>query len=147
MTVQDSNYENDPYQNPEQPPLYEEKKHAGVGIASFIISIIIWVGGITLLVTAIPQMIELAEAIDPTVVDQEIIEQEIIEFYEANPMISLTILLIMALGGLAFLGLILGIIGCFAKNRKKIFSILGILFNGLPIASVVLFFIMGLMLM
>ena len=143
MNENDSHYGNDPYHPAEEPPLYKEKKHTGIGIASFIIAMIIWIGGVNLLVSTIPQMAELAEAIDPTIVDQEVIEQEILEFYEANPMISLSLLLLMALGGLTFLGLILGIIGCFAKNRKKLFAVLGTIFNALPIATFIFFLLIG----
>jgi hypothetical protein len=43
---------------------------------------------------------------------------------------------------LHFAGLGLGIIGAFTKNSKKVFPILGIIFNGLPVICVLVIWIL-----
>jgi len=100
-----------------------ELKHSGVGIASFLLSIISGVMLVVLVVIA-----GVMQASTPEGMDEE-----------APEVIALGLGLIGFLFG-SFLGLVLGIIGLFQNRRKKIFAILGILFGGLA-----LFVVLGLM--
>jgi len=101
-------------------------RHSGIGIASFIISLVIFVFFILLFAGA--GFIGVA----------------------ASGQISETSPVIMMIGLLAIIGLVvcligigLGIGGFFQKNRKRIFSILGLSFNALVFFGVVILIIIG----
>lgn len=88
---------------------YQPMKHSGIGIASFIISI---VSGLFFFLFQV-----IAHIIEPATPD----EGSAVE-------IVLGLLLFLGLG-LSPVGTLLGIAGVFQKNRKRIFAVLGLAFN------------------
>lgn len=100
-----------------------ELKHTGVGIASFILSLI---SGFMLLVLVV--IAGVMEASSPEGMDEESMEA-----------IAVGLGLIGFMFG-SFLAFVLGIVGLFQSRRKKLFAILGMLFGGLT-----LFGVLGLM--
>lgn len=124
-----------PVVEPEQiaPP-----KHSGLGIASFVIFVVMVVGFIGLLVTFISLMSDFLGpdgAVDPLLIQEEVVNV---------PMLSLVGLLMMGTVLGYIVGLILGIVGLVQKNRKKIFAILGTVFNGLAVGLVLFLLLLGL---
>lgn len=117
----------------------ESRKHAGVGIASFILAALAWILVIVGFVTALPQLMEMSNGANPAMS-----EQEMTELVQQYPMIMVFGLILMISGGLTFVGLVLGVVGLFMQNRKKLFPVLGTIFNALPIVMIVFFFILGL---
>lgn len=102
----------------------KRKKHSAYGIACFIISIvaILMIFGV-LLVSQIINPIEAGLSED--------------SFY-------VVIGLIAILGGfLSLIGLGLGIYGVVQKNRKRVFSVLGVIFNVLVVIFVLACFFIG----
>jgi hypothetical protein len=59
---------------------------------------------------------------------------------------KVAVLGLLLLGGLflALVGAILGVVGLFDPNRKKLFAILGLIFNGLILGLVLLLLVIGL---
>lgn len=101
-------------------------KHAGLGIASFIISLIIGLAEFVLVIIA-----GVMQATTPGGINET-----------APVAIFLGMLLI---GGIVvcLIGLGLGIAGVLQKDRKKIFGVLGLIFNGLIILGVLLLMVIG----
>ncbi|KPU45413.1 CAAX amino terminal protease self- immunity [Oxobacter pfennigii] len=100
-----------------------EKKHSGFGIASFVISMV----SLTMLFGLFSMYYMLEGLIQDYFMDRALA------------------LLIVGSSLLCLLGFILGIAGIFQKNRMKIFSILGLVFNVIVILSFIGFFIIGAM--
>lgn len=131
-----------------QPPL-SKLKHSGVGIASFIIAILAIVSSILSLVLIISGVagaitnsgIDLNTLSDPEAVNNLLLGDEL-----SAGMTSLIIgsLLIFFSIGIAFVGTILGLISVFQKNRKKVFGILGLIFNALIFVGFIFFLLLGL---
>jgi hypothetical protein len=87
-------------------------KHSGLGIASFVISLgVIGLDVLTILAGLIVGIIL------PGI------------FADESRFLAILASVIFLGGGIAFIGLFLGISGASQKNRKKIFAILGIIFN------------------
>jgi len=116
------------------------KKHSGLGIASFILALVA-------LLTFILSFILILSSFSsiPDFATQEELQQSIIDSngagFEGLVIGSLIIFLSI---GIAFIGLVLGIIGACFKNRKKVFSIIGIVLNALITAGSFLMFLLGL---
>ncbi|HUS40013.1 MAG: hypothetical protein WBF93_07510 [Pirellulales bacterium] len=89
-----------------------ELKHSGIGIISFVIAM---VAGTTLFAIIVALALE---------------AQGGGEIDETDPKMLLMGLGILAAIGFSFCGLILGIISVCLRDRKKIFGILGLTFNG-----------------
>lgn len=102
-------------------------KHSAFGIASFIISIIAW---ISLLMTLIVAVI-IAAVVEP------------INIQESYPIGILVGSLLLIVFLLSLIGIGLGIAGLFQKKRKKVFSILGLIFNGIVFLGIFVLFIIG----
>jgi hypothetical protein len=87
-------------------------KHSGLGIASFIIAIVLGVFEFLFIVVA------------------GIVETTNSGGIEAKPTIAIVVGMSILLGvGLSLVGIGLGIAGLIQKNRKKVFTILGLVFN------------------
>ncbi len=113
---------------PGQPvPPMEAMKHSGVGIASFIMSILLGIFMFLLIAIAGLMAAEAGGAMDE----------------ESMGAVILGLFLLAALG-LEVVAIILGIVGMFQKQRKKVFAILGIVFSGLTLVGVVFLIIVGL---
>lgn len=106
----------------EMPP--PEKKHSKLGIASFIIAIVM---GIIAFVSVIAAVFASHSDID----DNEL-------------SLALVGLIIIGTAMAQIVGVILGIIGLTQKNTKKVFSILGLIFNLMAVFSIGFLMILGL---
>jgi len=105
---------------------YSPMKHSGFGIASFIISLVIGVTELFFVIIAGVLEVTTTGGIDE----------------ESAVVIILGLLMI---GGLvvSLVGTGLGITGLVRKNRKKVFSILGLVFNGMIILGLITLMIIG----
>ncbi len=102
-------------------------KHSALGISSFVMSII--TGLIIFLLVVIAGVMEVST---PGGIDEESAEAVILGLF-----------IIAALFG-CLTALALGIAGLFQKGRKKIFSILGVIFSALPFIGTISLIIIGL---
>jgi uncharacterized membrane protein len=140
----DNNEPNSPESNQqEMEPIVEESvkprlRHSGLGIASFIVAIL----AIILTIVLSTMIANIASNIDITnfdVEDQTVFQQQLEEILEDNPELPIIFMLFFLIGGLALVGGILGIIGIFIKQRKKLFAILGTILNflGIPVILII----------
>lgn len=104
-----------------------EFKHGGLGIASFILSLI---SGVMLLILVV--IAGVMESSSPDGLDEE-----------SNEAIVLSLSLIGFLFG-SFVAALLGFIGLFQSRRKKLFAIMGMLFGGLTCFGVFGLMLIGL---
>lgn len=106
-------------------------KHSGVGISSFVISMV----AILLVIIAYVGM-GVIIANNP----------EIVEDLDNPPMelILLSLLILFAMF-LQLIGTALGIGGCFHKSRKKLFSVLGLVFSLIPLCFLGLMMLLGIL--
>jgi len=109
-------------------------KHSGLGITSFIFSILsllLIVVSIIIVVVNVASLDQndLLKFSDPYYVEQMLLNEEFI----TSGIIGLIIgvFMLLSVGFFAFLGFIFGLISLFMKNRKKVFGIIGISINGL----------------
>lgn len=143
-------HENDEqFANPNQKtftPIYDPAggpmKHSGLGIASFVLSMVSIVSFIVLTIVIVALF---TQAIDFTaVVDADgnrlMTDEELIE--KIQPYIGYLILYPLLLV-LVLIGLILGIVALAKPGYKKVFAVLGTILNGLPLLLVVLMMIIG----
>ena len=93
-----------------------EQKHSALGIASFILSILVGVSFLALLVIA-----GFVETSRPGGMDED------------SPVAMFLGLGLFAILGLNLLAFGIGIGGLFQENRKKLFSVLGIVFSSLTL--------------
>ncbi|MFC5700615.1 hypothetical protein ACFPVX_04905 [Cohnella faecalis] len=118
-------------------------KNSGTGIASFVLGII---GILGLVGTTMALFVSFASKVDVgTLVDDAgnltMTEQELIDKLGSTIVLGFMYPLLLLI---AFIGLILGIIGIAQKNRKKTFAVLGTIFSALPLLLVVLGLIVAL---
>jgi hypothetical protein len=127
-----------PVKDPVDAPL----RHSGLGIASFImsiVSIISYVGLTIAFVIMVSNTIDFSTFVDAngqrTMTDQELMDK-------IGPLIGYIVLypLIFVIN---IIGLILGIIGLVRQGYKKVFAIIGTVLNGLPLVSVFLLMVIG----
>jgi len=131
------------------PPIAEnggKLKHSGLGITSFVmslLSVLAIVIGIIIVFSSVFSMDEsdLLMLQDPTAVEDMLLTGDSIPSYFISVIVGGV--LMMASAGLAFIGLILGFIGLFIKQRRKVFSILGTIFNGLIFVGGILFILIS----
>jgi hypothetical protein len=105
-----------------------QRKHSGLGIASFIISIVVGIAVFVMIVVA-----AVAESASPDGVDEE------------SPVAIILGLGLLMLLLLDFLALGLGIGGICQKGRKKVFSVLGTIFSCTTILGTIALLVIGLM--
>jgi|SRR5690625_78296 len=113
----------------------QDRLHSGIGIASFITAAIAWLAVIIMLLVAGNALLEYLEFFQTLNPDSPGLEDEMIawlESYEKAGLIMGLIFAMMAGGGLCFVAFVLGLIGVFTKDRKKLFPILGTVFGGFP---------------
>lgn len=115
-------------------------KHSGLGIASFIVSLI----SITLTIVGLVLVISEVSVINENFsqFNKQITEQEAIELLENYPGLITGVLLLMFTCFMMLIGTILGVISLF-QNRKKIFPVLGTVINVLPLVIVILIIAIG----
>jgi hypothetical protein len=107
------------------------KKHSGPGIASFIISIISGLTGLTLFLTIV--VAGVIKMTTPGSMDEKSATKIIIGLFSCLSLFAA----LVALG--------LGIAGLFQKGRKKIFAILGTIFTAGMILIMIFFVILGML--
>jgi len=103
-----------------------EQKHSGLGIASFIISLLTG-----LLVFLLMAMLVVIEKSTPGGIDEK----------SVGAVVTGLFILAMLIGDFVALGL--GIGGLIQKERKKIFAILGTTFSAATIAGMIFLIIIG----
>ncbi|WP_055108906.1 hypothetical protein [Paenibacillus ihumii] len=107
-------------------------KHSGLGIASFVMSIIAVIGyfaAFFMIIAAIGQAVQ-----NPAYIEQSLME---------DPAAILGILALFGAAIINLIALILGIIGLVIKNRKKVFAIIGTILSALSLLMIVFFYIIG----
>lgn len=115
--------QNNMYEQYYTPPI-PQVKHPGLGIASFIISVVVGVSELILFILVVSTSIVARDAAYNT---------------------AIIFALVAMLGSLANLaGIGLGAAGAAKKNSKKIFSILGIVFNSATLLIFILLIVLGL---
>ena len=103
-----------------------ELQHSGVGITSFIISLLVALGAFILVVVA-----GIIESTTPGGMDENTVAAMVIGLF----IFACIFLQIVALG--------LGIGGLIQRNRKKIFATLGTVFSGMTILGIVFLMLVG----
>jgi hypothetical protein len=117
-----------PYDAPKAPGGWQENatpRHSGLGIASFALALFVGIGEFVLVATA-GYMTAQQGGMDP----------------QSGVAVVLGLLMI---GGLllAFLGVALGFASLFQGGRRRVFGILGLLFNGLILLGVIGLILIG----
>ena len=112
--------------------------HTRMGIASVIIAVLATVLIVILVIVAGSVATSLFQGQDPAAIDPQSLENS----PEAT---SLAIVGFGVLGSflLYFVGLGLGVAGIFQRRKKRIFGILGAVFNGLVLLAVVMLFVVA----
>jgi hypothetical protein len=118
-----------PYDAPKVPGHWQEgpaPRHSGLGIASFTLSLVVGIGEFALMGTAGYMTARGPGGMDPQ-----------------SPVAVGMGLLMMGGVLLAFLGAALGFASLFQRGRKRVFGILGLLFNGLILLGVIGLILVG----
>lgn len=102
-------------------------KHSGMGIASFIMSLLLGPGLFLLVIIA-----GVLQASTPGGIDN------------TSPAAVFLGLIMLFTAGLTLIGIGLGIAGVVQKKRKKIFAVLGLIFNSVVVLAFLLLMIVGL---
>lgn len=158
---QDQHYQNEQtFSQPSAPPVFTSYgepsntrlTHSKLGIASFVMAIIAIIAiiiTIALGVSSISQIINdpdyleelMAITNDPTLLESDAELQQFI----GTSLIGVVVAMIFLFGSLAlaFVGLILGIIGLTAKYKKTIFALLGVIFNTIVLIGTVGMFVVS----
>jgi hypothetical protein len=138
----DEQFPNDKAFTPIEPSASGPLKHSGLGIASFVLSLVSIVAfiGVTIgIVVLISNEIDFSTLVDSngqlTMTEEELIDK-------LQPLIGYLIMYPLVLV-LNVIGLILGIVGLARRGYKKVFPVLGTVFNGLAILSVFLLMVIA----
>lgn len=123
-------------QYPQEPPAY--LKHSGLGIASFVISLVCLLSIIIFVIIAVGSVFSLADVYEGGALDPNTV-------MDKAPMLVVSSFIILATMFVNVVGLILGIVGLVIKNRKKVFAIIGTILNGLVVGGVLLLSVIGAM--
>lgn len=124
-----------PYYNAEQQQYPQGKlKHGGLGIASFILSLISLLAVVISIILIVASIVDMNEADllmlqDPAYIESMILNGETMPSFIVSVVVGAFLMMGTAL--LAFIGFILGVISLFIKQRKKVFGIIGTILNGL----------------
>lgn len=116
-----------------------ERKHSGVGIASFIIAVVSILGlsGSVIAATAMAA----AMAGDSIAISPDTVQELPEGMGGLLAVAGLMFFLIVA----ALVGAVLGLVGLFQKERLKLFSILGLTFNSLLVLVVFIVLVVGML--
>jgi hypothetical protein len=119
----------------------QQPKHSGVGVASFILSLVSVIGTIGAFIAA--SMMASALAGDPTAAasgDMSHLDEGTLGRFIV--VAGLMFLFVVT----ALIGAVLGLVGLFQKRRRKLFPILGLAFNSLLVLSIFLVLLIGIFL-
>lgn len=106
------------------------KKQSGLGITSFILSVITLIGYII--------MASLGTAMLEPFATPEGIQQPTQEALEAMTSLAAVFIIIVVIN---LIGFILGMVGAFSKKQKKSYSIIGAIINGIVLLTILILFI------
>ncbi|MCR8658934.1 tetraspanin family protein [Paenibacillus endoradicis] len=133
---------------PPPPGPVQPLKHSGLGITSFIFSLVSILTIIIGLVVMFSSMTSLSLSELELMQDPTYIEDVILNSDSGIPSglvgIIVGVVLMFSSGFFGFIGLIFGIISVCLKNRRKIFGILGTIFNSLILVGGFIFFVFSL---
>ena len=104
-------------------PQVTQPKHSGVGIGSFVISILNS-GLILILIIIAGVMVEEG-------VSEDDAEMQVVGIFFLGSIL------------LALIGVVLGIITCFQKDKKKVLGIIGLVLNALTVVGVIILMVIG----
>jgi hypothetical protein len=102
-------------------------KHSGFGIASFVLSLVVGVGLFAAMAIAVGLTIDNPGGVD-----------------ETSPLVAMVGFLFLFGMFLCVVAIVLGFVGVLQRDRKKVFAILGIVFNALIIMGTVGLIVVGL---
>ncbi|WP_314002617.1 hypothetical protein [uncultured Paenibacillus sp.] len=127
----------EPGMTPVGPALIEQpaRRQSGLGIASFIIGVVCVISLIASIVIATASVMDFVSP-DGTF-DESMMASE-----GAGALMMVGIVIMGSLA-LSFAGLILGIIGCVQKNRRKVFATIGVILNGLLLVGFIGLMVIG----
>ena len=125
----------------EQGEVGRENGHSRMGIASFVISILVVVAILALIVGA-PLVLSSTGALDPQSFDPA--DPQSVDLPNRT-LIALQVIGFGFIGGvlLSFVGLGLGIAGIIQRHRRKLFAIIGTVLNGLVVLGVLLLIVLA----
>ncbi len=109
-------------QDPAQPESKQSLPHSGFGIASFVMSLTALALAILTTFLLVPVAVEWTQISDPNMAARE-------PFPNPVPPLILAPFLLAAVALITLIGGILGIVGLARKNTKKVFAVLGVVFN------------------
>jgi hypothetical protein len=118
----------------------ERMRHSGIGIASTVLGIIAVILSVVAFSMAAADALRIADEINPEAI---LTEEEAAELMTRYSGLIGGVLLFIVTGFLFLIGAVLGIIGLFAHNRKKLFPILGTILNAAPIALIIVLMAVG----
>lgn len=112
-------------------------KHSGPGIASFII------GLISILLAIVGFAVTLVGLAEYSTEGGVIVMPGPDEVAGNIPLVIGSMIFILSLL-LSVVGVVLGIVGCVIRNRRRVFAILGLVFNAILLAGTSALFVIGL---
>lgn len=126
-------------ETPPAPGLSEPQKHSGLGIAATVLGILAVILAMTGFGMAISNQ-EMLSTFNPDLADPQNLTAE-----EQQVVMVFGLIGLCFLGGglLTLLGLIMGLIGMFNKQRKKLFPILGTVLSALPLVLYLFYTMLG----
>jgi hypothetical protein len=119
-----------PYAAPQAPTSFQapaQLPHSGLGIASFVIGILAGIAMLAIFIYA-----GYAESTTPGGLSEDSTAAVVIG------------LLVIGCGGLLLVGALLGIAALFISGHRKLFAIIGTVFNLVPIAMAIFLIVLGL---
>lgn len=116
-----------------------ENRHSRMGIASFIIAILTTVLIVVLFIIAGVIGASVFSGADPGSIDPQSIQDS--PAFAGLALVGIGFIVGI---GLFLVGLVLGLIGIFQRRRKRLFAVLGTIFNGLAVLAVVAVVVIGL---
>lgn len=125
-------------------PAPTQLKHAGLGIASFTLGLIAILISILLTIYIFGSLASFLSNID--IDPSNLSQKDFMVMLETNPFLIATFPLFLVTGLLHVIGAILGLIGLFQDNRKKMISGIGLVLNALPILGFIILTLVGVLL-
>jgi hypothetical protein len=132
----DASQEQSSFMTPAQPEVTAPLKHSGPGIASFILGllgILLAIVGLVVAVVGIADYLKGNDYILPEPAE-----------LAANGLFLAGSLMFVLSFLVSVVGLVLGIVGCVIRNRRRVFAILGVVFNAILSVGTIILYVFGL---
>jgi hypothetical protein len=124
-------------EQPDNPAQERPHRHSGPGIASFVITLVMY---LLLIAGIIAAFLTARDAVTPDgVLDEDVLQEKIGQFAAAG-------IMLIASGIGQLVALVLGIIGIVQKERRKAFAVTGTILSGLAVLLMIGFLIIGVVL-